>query len=188
MSAKDYFRPRGDITTVLDLTDRDSQDNTYFPLDTTHSWFHRGEIGGPNHTIYPSALSVQEFTQRGPAQWGQKLSFEIGSLPAGDLLQSVILQIRLGSWYNGSIVQELSNGIIQPDLPTNAAEYWTFANSLGTSIIEYAEFIVNDQTIERLTGEFIRMFLNVSLKVYIKFYLYFQIKLFECLYLSTQHI
>jgi hypothetical protein len=161
MSAKDYFRPRGDITTVLDLTDRDSQDNTYFPLDTTHSWFHRGEIGAANHTVYPSALSVQEFTQRGPAQWGQKLSFEIGSLPAGDLLQSVILQIRLGSWYNGSIVQELSNGIIQPDLPTNAAEYWTFANSLGTSIIEYAEFIVNDQTIERLTGEFIRMFLNV---------------------------
>ena len=161
MSAKDYFRPRGDITTVLDLTDRDSQDNTYFPLDTTHSWFHRGEIGSSNHTIYPSALSVQEFTQRGPAQWGQKLSFEIGSLPAGDLLQSVILQIRLGSWYNGTTVQQLSNGIIQPDLPTNAAEYWTFANSLGTSIIEYAEFIVNDQTIERLTGEFIRMFLNV---------------------------
>ena len=31
MSSKDYFRPRGDITTVLDLTDRDAQDNTYFP-------------------------------------------------------------------------------------------------------------------------------------------------------------
>jgi hypothetical protein len=166
MSAKDYFRPRGDITTVLDLTDRDSQDNTYFPLDTTESWFHRGEIGGSsNHTVYPSALSVQEFTQRGPAQWGHKLSFEIGSLPAGDLLQSVILQIRLGSWYNASIVQQLSNGLIQPDLATNPAEYWTFANSLGTSIIEYAEFIVNDQTIERLTGEFIRMFLNIYANV-----------------------
>ena len=56
----DYFRPRGDITTVLDLTDRDSQDNTYFPLNTDESWFHRGD----HKTVYPSATSVQEFTQR----------------------------------------------------------------------------------------------------------------------------
>ena len=61
MSAKDYFRPRGDITTVLDLTDRDSQDNTYFPLTTNESWFHRGD----HTTVYPTTLSVQEFTQDG---------------------------------------------------------------------------------------------------------------------------
>ena len=86
----DYFRPRGDITTVLDLTNRDPQDNTYFPLDTDESFFHR-----ENKTVYPSSLSVQEFTQRGPADWGQKMSFEIGALPAGDLLQAVILQFKL---------------------------------------------------------------------------------------------
>jgi hypothetical protein len=34
-------------------------------------------------------------------------------------------------------------------------------NSLGTAIIEYAEFIVNDQTIERISGEFIRTFYNI---------------------------
>ena len=37
----DYSRPRGDITTVLDLADRDSQDNTYFPIEATQSWFHQ---------------------------------------------------------------------------------------------------------------------------------------------------
>lgn len=157
MSAKDYFRPRGDITTVLDLTDRDSQDNTYFPLTTNESWFHRGD----HMTVYPTTLSVQEFTQRGPADWGQKFSFEIGSLNAGDLLQAVILQFQLDSWYNGEVLKKLGNGEIVPDPVTNPTEYWTWANSLGTSIIEYTEFIVNDQTIERLTGEFIRTFFNV---------------------------
>jgi hypothetical protein len=157
MSGKDYFRPRGDITTVLDLTDRDSQDNTYFPLDTDESWFHRGD----NKTSYPSSLSVQEFTQRGPAEWGQKFSFEIGSLPAGDLLQAVILQIKLSSWYNGTIVNDLAKGEIKADTTNHAAEYWTYMNSIGTAIVEYADFIVNDQTIERVTGEFIRVFFNL---------------------------
>jgi len=153
----DYFRPRGDITTVLDLTDRDSQDNTYFPLTTNESCFHRGE----NNTIYPTSTSVQEFTQRGPADWGQKFSFELGSLPAGDLLQAVILQFNLGSWYNGNTINKLAKGDITTDIVSHGSEYWTYMNSLGTTIVEYADFIVNDQTIERVTGEFIRAFFNV---------------------------
>ena len=147
----DYSRPRGDITTVLDLADRDSQDNTYFPIEATQSWFHQ-----ENKPIFPSSLSIQEFTQRGPADWGQKLSFEIGTLPAGDLLQAVILQFKLGSWYNESIIKQLQNGEI-----TGPNDAWTYINSLGTAIIDYAEFIVNDKTIERITGEFIRVFFNI---------------------------
>lgn len=157
MSAKDYNRPRGDITTVLDLTDRDSQDNTYFPLDTDESWFHRGE----HKTVYPSSVSVQEFTQRGPADWGQKFSFEIGSLPAGDLLQAIILQFKLGSWYNGHIINQLASGNITADLINHKEQFWTYMNSLGTAIVEYADFIVGDQTIERITGEFIKAYFNV---------------------------
>jgi hypothetical protein len=157
MSSNDYFRPRGDITTVLDLTDRDSQDNTFFPLDSEESWFHRGD----HNTVFPSTLSIQEFPQRGPADWGQKLSFEIGSLPAGDLLQAIILQIKLNSWYNGNILSDLATAKITTDTANYAEDYWTYMNSIGTGIIEYAEFIVNDQTIERITGEFIRTFLNL---------------------------
>lgn len=155
--SNDYFRPRGDITTVLDLTDRDTQDNTYFPLDTDQSWFHRSE---KSRTIFPTSTSIQEFTQRGPADWGQKFSFEIGSLPAGDLLQSLILQIRLSSWYNNTTIGQLSNAQITFDT-NHSQEYWTYSNSLGTDIIESAEFIVNDQTIEKISGEFIRTFLNL---------------------------
>lgn len=155
MSSTDYFRPRGDITTVLDLTDRDSQDNTYFPIDSDKTCFHY-----KNTTVHPTTLSIQEFTQRGPADWGQKCSFEIGSLAAGDLFHTIHLQIKLGSWYNESIVQQLINGQISA---TTLTDLWTYCNSLGTSIIEYAEFIVNDQTLERITGEFIATYMNLFL-------------------------
>jgi len=169
MSGKDYFRPRGDITTVLDRTDRDSQDNTYFPLDSDTSWFHRSE---KSKTVFPTTSSIQEFTQRGPADWGQKFSFEIGALPAGDLLQSLILQIRLGSWYNNTTIGKLSNAQITSST-TGAHDYtntyWTYINSLGTDIIEYADFIVGDQTVERISGEFIRTFLNVYSDVNVSF-------------------
>jgi hypothetical protein len=155
MASTDYFRPRGDITTVLDLTNRDSQDNTYFPLVTDESFFHRGD----HNTIYPTSLSIQEFTQRGAADWGQKFSFEIGTLPAGDLLQAVVLQIKLTSWYNNDIINELNTGNISINNDT-PEQYWTYINSIGSSIVEYADFIVNDQTIERITGEFIKTYLN----------------------------
>ena len=154
MSSADYFRPRGDITTVLDLTDRDAQDNTYFPIDAESSWFHRDQT-----TIYPITTSIQESTQRGPASWGQTFSFEIGSLPAGDMLQSVMLQLRLGSWYKGDILASLANGSVTTNLAGHAADYWTFINRMGTCIIESADFIVGDQTIERISGEFIAAYL-----------------------------
>jgi hypothetical protein len=159
MSSKDYFRPRGDITTVLDLADRDSQDNTYFPIDSEGSWFHRKD----HDTAHPTAMSVQEFTQRGPADWGQTMSFEIGSLPAGDLLQGLILQIRVGHWYNETIVKQLLGSQITTNLASNPQQYWTFINSLGSSIIEHADFIVKDQTIERITGEFISTHLKLMM-------------------------
>ena len=153
MTSQDYFRPRGDITTVLDLTDRDSQDNTYFPIDADNSWFHYHE-----KTVHPTTLSIQEFTQRGPADWGQKCTFEIGAQSAGDLFQSIHVQIKLSSWYNELIVQQLQVGQISATVLDNL---WTYCNSIGTSIIEYAEFIVNDQTIERITGEFIATYMKL---------------------------
>lgn len=158
---QDFVRPRGDITTVLDLVDRDSQDNTYFPLDADKSWFH-AEAG----RTHPTAVSIQEFTQRGPAQWGGRFSFEIGSLAAaGDLLQSILLQVKLGHWYNPRVLYQLYRGELTTDtdpLVGFSEEYWTFCNSLGTCIVEYADFVVNEQRIERITGEWIRVWLTLN--------------------------
>lgn len=112
MASQDYFRPRGDITTVLDLADRDAQDMTYFPLDASASFFHRGAMDDKPFTVHPTTLSIQEFPQRGPAHWGQTLTFELGSIKAGDLLQGISLQLSLGSWYDGSVLAGLAAGTL----------------------------------------------------------------------------
>ena len=142
-------RPRGDITTVIDLASRDAQDDYFFPLDTERSWFHRDPS-----TTYPVTMASQEFAHKGTADWGGRLTFDLVGGQAGDLLQAVVLQIRLGSWYDPMTVLNLST----QDYVADLSGYWTYINSLGTSIIEYAEFEVGDQTLERLDGEFIKLY------------------------------
>lgn len=147
-------RPRGDITTVLDIPARDSQDGYFYPLDTTNSWFHR-----ESSTFYPTTKSIQEFTHKGTAEWGGSLTFDISSLQSGDMLQIVAIQIRLGHWYPYDAIAKLQKGEWTVD--TDNYTPWTYANNLGLSIIEYAEFVAGDQTLERITGEFIQTFLSL---------------------------
>ena len=157
MSAYGLKRPVGDISTVLDLTDRDSQDNTYFPIDSDGSWFHHAA-----NTVYPSTMSIQEFVPKGAVEFGQTLTFELGALNAGDLLSGVFLQVRLGSWYNNAIISQLSQGTITAD-PAALSQYWTYMNYLGTGLIHSAEIIVQDQTVERITGEFIHAWMEKNI-------------------------
>jgi hypothetical protein len=100
-------------------------------------------------------MAAQEFTHKGTAAWGGRLTFEMGALQTGDLLQSITVQIKLGHWYNQRILQNIANGtnVVDP-----SSSPWTYINSLGTSIIEYAEFEAGDQTLERLDGEFIKTY------------------------------
>ena len=143
-------RPRGDFTTVIDIAPRNDQDNYFFPLGSEKSWFHRDPF-----TVYPSTMANQEIIHKGAASWGGRLTFELGSLVCGDLLQCLLLQIRLGSWYDPTVLLNLSTANYTVDLSSNP---WTYINSLGTSIIEYAEFEVGDQTLERIDGEFIKTY------------------------------
>jgi len=143
-------RPRGDVTTVLDLASRNAQDDYFFPIDSANSWFHRAP-----YTSYPATMSHQEFTHKGTANWGGRLTFELGALQMGDLLQSVGLQIRLGHWYSEAVRAGMADGTYVVDLSSNP---WTYVNSLGTSIIEYAAFEVGDQTIEYLDGAFVKAY------------------------------
>lgn len=144
------LRPRGDITTVIDRASRDAQDSYFFPLNTAESWFHREP-----QTIFPTTTTIQEFAHKGTAEWGGRVTFELGSLQVGDLLNAVGLQIRLGHWYDPVTLSKMLDGTYIVDLSSNP---WTYADSLGTSLIEYAEFEVGDQTVERIDGTFARAF------------------------------
>ena len=69
-------QPRGGATTLLDLVNRDIQDNTLFPLDTSVTKFTRDET---LRTV-PMSSVMREFTFKGPASLGQTFMFELGDM------------------------------------------------------------------------------------------------------------
>ncbi len=143
-SQKDFIQPKGDVTTILDATDRDDQDNELFPVKSDISWF----SALPDRRTVPFVPEVQTFQYRGPATWGGRFTFDLDRVNAGDLIHMVALQVKLGHWLNNDIRQKLLSGIYKYQDPINDA--WTYVNGIGRSLIESAEFQVDDTTIETI--------------------------------------
>ncbi len=137
----EFVRPRGDATTVLDLTDRDGQDDTFFPLDTDISWFSRDS----DRRTVEFTSQMQTFIYKGSATFGGNLTFELGQ--AGDLVHMIGLQLQLPHWLDPGIRAALEGGNLVYQDPTAA---WTYANGISRILIRNAEFQVDDTTLERI--------------------------------------
>jgi len=140
-----------DITTLLDQTPRDFQDNHYFPLDAQSTWW----LPTPDRRVLPLSLSIQQFPFRGPTSFGQRFTFDVPSTGCGDILMSTLLQIELGHWLDDTSICRFQTGqyVYAPGQPV-----WNYANSLGTVIVEQAELEVNGIVIERIDGDFINVY------------------------------
>ena len=147
----EYKRPGGDITTLLDLTNRDAQENHLFPLDTNITWFTRNQ----NRRNIPFVPSIQDFSFRGPASYGQRFTFDIGSLPCGDLMYGAAIQVNLNHWLD---LTTLTNIAGLNYTYSNVDTSWFFANSLGSVLIEKAELEIDGVTIEEIDGDFIYLY------------------------------
>lgn len=139
-------QPRGGATTLLDLVSRDIQDNILFPLDTDITRFSRDE----GLRTIPMATVMREFTFRGPATLGQTFTFELGDMNCGDLISGLFIQIQLGDWFTLFLREQLKNSSLSP---FDKNQYWTYCNSLGTAILEEASFEVDDQVLEKISGD-----------------------------------
>jgi hypothetical protein len=143
-----FTRPRGDIVTLLDLAPRDMQDNTFNPLSADKTWWLPQD-----RRIHPFTMCIQQFPFRGPTGFGQRFTFDLKSVSCGDLLFNTVLQIDLDHWLNETDIMRLEGG----RYTTSDPSIWFYANSLGTVILEKAEFEVNDQTIETIDGDFLNV-------------------------------
>jgi len=139
-------QPRGEATTLLDLVSRDIQDNILFPLTANVTRFTRDE----SIRTIPTSSVLREFTFRGPAEFGQRFTFELGDTNCGDLIQGLFIQIQLGDWLTYSTRESLRNGSLGF---LDSREAWTYINSLGTAILEEATFEMDDQVLEKITGD-----------------------------------
>ena len=138
-------QPRGGATTLLDLVSRDDQDTTIFPLTTNITRFTRDE----SLRTIPFSSVIREFLFNGPAKFGQTFVFELDELRCGDLIQGLFIQVQLGSWFTELVRMNLEQGIYSYKTPQDA---WTYSNALGTAILEEATLEVDDQILERITG------------------------------------
>jgi len=152
-SINDEPRANGPITTLLDLVNRDQQENDLFPLRTETTWFARDT---ERRTI-PFTPVLQEIALRGPGAFGQRFTFDLGSIVVGDLLLGTVLQIQLDHWLDTQSLNMYQAGKLTygPQQRPTALEY---ANSLGTSIIQTAELEIDGKTIETIDGDFIHVF------------------------------
>ena len=151
-----FDRPRGDITTVLDLTDRDDQDDTLFPLDSQVTRWTRSGL-----TRYiPFTRTDLEYNHTGPAEFGQRFTFELGK-GMGDFLGGLTLQIRLGHWFPENVLQGLT---AYQTTYNDLTDSWFYANSLGTVLIKRAELEIDGQVVEVIDSDFLNIWslLNLS--------------------------
>ncbi len=146
----DSKQPKGNITTVLDLAERDAQDDFFTPLTSEQSWFTRT----PSKTI-PFTPTIQTFPYRGPAAFGSTIAVTLDSLEVGDLLHYVAVQIQLDSWLKSADVLRFFSGEYTH---ADTSTAWTWANSLGTILIENAYIQIGDTIIERIDSTFTSIF------------------------------
>ena len=144
-------RPLGEITTLLDLTDRDLQENDQHPLTTELTWFTRDT----QRRVLSFSPTLQEIPLRGPGAFGQRFSFDLGSILVGDIMLGTALQIHLDHWLDPQTQLLYQTGRLTYTQPTLA---WEYANSLGTSIIQQAELEIDGKTVEIIDGDFINAF------------------------------
>jgi hypothetical protein len=144
-------QPKGDIVTLLDLTTRDVQDGELFPLSHTKTWW----LPDPERRVRPFTLSVQQFPIRGPTAFGQRFTFDLGSVKCGDVLQATVLQVGLGHWFDDTTLLRFAS--TRNSYPSSANPYY-YASSLGSVILQQAELEIDGQTIETIDGDFINVF------------------------------
>lgn len=144
-------RPLGDSTTVIDLADRDEMDDDMFPLSAEKSWFTRTQ----SRRTLPFSLTAQEFVHKGSAEYGGRLTFELGSVNAGDLIGTVALQVRLGHWLPQEVLCDIESGALTYANPEDA---WFYTNSLGTCLFTKADLLLEDQVLESVDDNFSNCF------------------------------
>jgi hypothetical protein len=136
-------RHRGDITTILDLCDRDEQDDILFPLDSQNTLFSRKIQRCINYVS-----TINEHTQRGPGEFGQRFVYDIGR-QHGDFISGLFIQIKLSHWLTEDAI-----AIIQKGQGTHP---WFYANSLGSAIIAKAELEIDGIVIETIDSDYINI-------------------------------
>jgi hypothetical protein len=146
--------PLADKTTVIDAVDRGELDDYIFPADIQTSLF------SPEYNsirTLPFSTSVEETVARGSTTYGGTMTFNIDSRSCGDLLLQAYVAVDLDHWLPEDIRAGLNSGHYRY-VDESGEPAWTYVNSMGTALIEWASLQVDEYELERIDGDYCHVY------------------------------
>jgi len=142
-------KPVGELKKIVSLIDRSDFDQFVYPANTSNTKF-RPE----NEPYHNFTQEVATWTFQGSPNWGQRITFAVPWPWQGDLLNWIALRLKPMSWLPGDSAQRIGPNI-QNLVPIDNADFWVWAQSLGTITIAKAEMEVDGVIIESFSGDWI---------------------------------
>ena len=143
--------PVGEMKKIVSLVDRVAFDEFVYPSDAPTTKFQPTQK--PYHNFSQETV-VWPFSGR--PDWGQTLNFKVPWPWQGDFLNYIALRLKPLSWLTLTAYQNIG-----PETknwqPIDQANFFIWANSLGTIAIEKAELVVDGVTIEQFSGDWINV-------------------------------
>ncbi len=149
--------PLADKTTVIDVIDRGELDDYIFPADIKTSFFSPEVLSARS---LPFSTSVDETVARGSQTFGGTVTFDIDSRTCGDLLLQAYVNVELDHWLPEDIRAGLNSGFYVY-IDNSGEPAWTYANSMGTALIEWASLQVDEHELERIDGDYAYVYSSV---------------------------
>ena len=148
--------PIGEMKKVVSLVDRSTFDEFVYPRNELSTRFQ--PAFKPYHNFTQESV-VWSFS--GSPAWGQRITFSVPWPWQGDFLNWIALRLKPASW-----LPPVAAGHLGPDradwVPLRAAEFWVWANSLGTAAIERAEMEVGGVVVESFSGDWLNVWNKTS--------------------------
>jgi len=141
--------PVGELKKIVSLIDRSDFDEFVFPPNASKTKFRPS-----NEHYHNFTQDVATWTFQGSPNWGQRITFEVPWPWQGDFLNWIALRLRPLSWLPGD-----NPALLGPNSkvlgPVDPANFYIWAQSLGTIAIELAEMEVDGVIIESFSGDWI---------------------------------
>jgi hypothetical protein len=144
-------KPVGELKKIVSLIDRSDFDNYVYPGNAEKTYFRPDTEPYFNFT-----QDVATWTFKGSPNWGQRITFAVPWPWQGDMLNWVALRLKPMSWLPGNTAQRIGPDIANM-VPLDTANFWIWAQSLGTIAIEKAEMEVDGVIVETFSGDWINV-------------------------------
>lgn len=142
-------KPVGELKKIVSLIDRSDFDQFVYPANASKTKF-RPE----NEPYHNFTQEVATWTFQGSPNWGQRITFAVPWPWQGDLLNWIALRLKPMTWMPGDSAQRIGPNI-KNFVPIDNADFWVWAQSLGTIAIAKAEMEVDGVIIESFSGDWI---------------------------------